>query len=108
MESHYINEIKTLEKHIDGLTRDQQRLKEDLRHSLQTKEALFQDAHHAKALHASAQSNREDMQRYIADLEHEKLGLIEENKESNMNADILKNQLEYEKSRYSELENVLQ
>ena len=48
------------------------------------------------------------MQRYIADLEHEKLGLIEENKESNMNADILKNQLEYEKSRYSELENVLQ
>ncbi len=53
------------------------------------------------------QSNRDDLQRYIADLEHEKLRLLEQTKETEKSLDMARSELDYEKSRYVELETIL-
>ena len=60
----------------------------------------MQDSNHAKQLNQNMEKNREDLQRYIADLESDKLQLIDKVKEAGMNNDLMRNQKELDESRY--------
>lgn len=51
----------------------------------------MQDSNHAKQLNQNMEKNREDLQRYIADLESDKLQLIDKVKEAGMNNDLMRN-----------------
>ena len=50
----------------------------------------MQDTNHAKQLNQNMEKNREDMQRYIADLESDKMQLLDKVKEAGMNNDLIR------------------
>ena len=102
-----IQEIHTLERHIDHLTHQLDLANQALKEAKDEREAIIHDMNSHRNLTYNLEMNSQDMQRYVAQLEADKLALRQQVADWQREADIAKKQIEMEKQRAQELERIV-
>jgi chromosome segregation ATPase len=102
-----VQEIHTLERHIDHLTHQLELLSTELKEAHAQREALAADMHSQRSFSYNLELSSQDMQRYVAQLEHDKVALRSQAQDWQRELDLAKRQVELERQRYVELERLL-
>ena len=102
-----IQEIHTLERHIDHLTHQLELANQALGEAKDEREALIHDIHSHRNMSYNLEMSSQDMQRHVAQLEQDKLALRQQAADWQRELDIAKRQTELERVRAAELERVI-
>jgi exonuclease VII small subunit len=78
-----------------------------MRDACESKDAILRDMSSAKQLSFNLEAGKEELQRYISQIESEKMILNQQIKDLHRQMDLHKQQVEFERVRFSELEMVL-
>ena len=106
-EENYVQEILTLERHIDHVTRQLEEATRDKTNLATERDQIFEELHTFKGIANNQEANKTELQREISRFENEKISLNQHIMELEADMENLKSQLNFEQTRFKELEQVL-
>jgi chromosome segregation ATPase len=106
-EASCISEIHTLERHIDHLTHQLELAHSELRDLQLQRDAVVHDIQTQRQLSHTLELSSQDMQRYLAQLEADKVALKQQMLDYQREAEVARKQVEMERGRCAELERVV-
>lgn len=106
-EEQMVYEIQQYDKNISSLSHQLEMTQRDLAEAREARDSLLHDHEAQRHLSFNLETSREELQRYIMNLENERNVLISKTEELQRDLHFQRERTEYERSRYYELEMIL-
>lgn len=103
-ETHVVQEIRQLERHIEHLTYQLEMAHKVIKELQEQKDNILYDIDNQKNLSQTLEANREDLGRHIAQLEADKAMMQQHMRDIQREMDIVRKQAQAEKFKQSDLE----
>lgn len=107
-EENYVQEIMTLERHIDSVTHQLQQAQQNQNNLTSERDRLQDECNTMRQITNNQETDRTDLQRTIAGFQNEKQAFDRKAVDFESEISNLKSQLNYEASRYKEMESIVQ